>query len=176
MTNWIKDLFDYLAKVLQWWVIVNPWEEGIRVRLGRRVRRLRAGTYLKLPIIDQVFIQTTRLRVRSLPLQTLTTKDGNTISLLASIGYSINDVDKLYRTLYQPEGTLINICMSSVADYVASNNLSDCSPKTIQDNINVSGVDQYGLDNVTVKVIGYAVVRTYRLLMDGHWQDNGANL
>ncbi len=63
--NWIKDLFDYIAKLFTWWVIVNPWESGIRVTLGKNQRVIGPGVWLRLPVIHAVYRQNIRLMVAS---------------------------------------------------------------------------------------------------------------
>lgn len=174
--NWINDLFNYISRIFQWWIIVMPWEQGLRIRLGKYENLLEKGVYLKLPIIDQVYIQTTRLRIKSMPLQTLTTRDGVTISLLGSIGYSIVDIRKLYYTLYQPDGTLMNMVMSCISEYVATHDIKDCSPERIEKNIIIPSPEQYGISDLSVKILGYAIVKTYRLIQDGHYFDEGMRL
>lgn len=168
--NWINDLFSYLSKIFQWWIIVLPWERGIRVRLGKRVKVLTEGTYLRFPIIDQVFVQTTRTRFLSMPIQTLTTKDGKTITINASVGYNIEDILKLYNSIYSPETTILSIAMGAISEYVASHDFADCLPDMIEQNTSkmLSG-NQYGLGDVTFKITGYAVVRTFRFIQDHSW-------
>jgi hypothetical protein len=174
--NWITDLFNQLSKVFQWWVIVMPWERGIRVRFGRKSTLLSAGTYLKLPVIDQVFIQSIRLRYMGLPIQTVTTKDRHTISLTGSVGYAIGNIERLYNSIYSPNATIANIVMGEISQFCASNYLSDCLPALIEKNAGdkLSNND-YGLDQITVKVTNYAVVKTYRLIQDHTWFPENEN-
>lgn len=168
--NIITDIFLWIEKAFKWWVIVLPWERGLRVRLGKTVTLLTEGTYLKLPVIDSVFVQTTRIRFVAMPIQTVTTKDEKTITITASIGYSIKDIHKLYNSLYSPDATIANIVMGVISEYVASHTISDCLPSKIEEaSTNVLSANDYGLGDVSVKVIGYAAVRTYRLIQDQSW-------
>lgn len=176
--NYIKDTLDYLSKIFQWWVIIMPWEAGVRVRLGKHLRVLGAGTYLRIPFFDSVYKQTVRLRVASIPLQTLTTKCGKTITVSVCVGYQISDIRKLYQSLSHPEGTIANIVLSEIAEFVSRHNISEASPKDIETAAiqKVSATD-YGLDFLHVKVISYAVVRTYRLIQDHQWMpEDGMNM
>lgn len=172
-----NSILNWLSKIFTWWVIIMPWERGLRVRSGKSITLLTQGIYLKLPVIDSIYVQTTRIRFIGLPVQTVTTKDGKTLSIVASAGYSITDIEKLYQTLYHPEMTIQNIVMGSLATYVATNNFADCSPAEIEDSINVTlESNDYGLGDMSIKIIGYALVKTYRLIQDGHYLNEGMTL
>ena len=76
-----------------------PWEQGIRVTLGKKLTLMNEGVYLKLPLVHKVYVQEKRLRVMSMPMQTVTTADGHPITISLAVGYSIKDIVRLYNTL-----------------------------------------------------------------------------
>src|ERR1700723_2090666 len=114
----IKNLLDYILSIFKIWVIIQPWEQGLRIRMGKKVKLVNGGMYFKFPYLDSYYIQSIRLRVISLPMQTVTTKDGHTVTLNGSIGYQIKDIQKMYTSLFHPELTIANIVMSALADYI----------------------------------------------------------
>lgn len=173
----IKEFIQYLFNALKFWIIVQPWETGLRVRLGKNIKRLDSGIYFRIPYFDAVYTQEKRLRVASMPIQTLTTKDLKTITLNAAIGYSISDVEKLYNTLYHPETTLINMAMSSMGDLVFKSSLEDIDPDSIEQHVLEAFRDkEYGLTFEYFKVTNFAAVRTYRLIQDTSWVDEGLDM
>ena len=175
--NYLKEVFDYLTKLLQWWVIVEPWEAGLRVRMGKKIKLLTAGIYFRIPLVDAVYIQETRMRMISLNSQTVTTKDGKTITMFSSIGYSINNISRLYETIAQPDSTIANTILGAIADYVATNNVIDCSPSAIEEKVKAKLTTfDYGITFEHVKVTGYSIVRTYRFITDGSYVMDGINL
>lgn len=69
------------------------------------------------------------------------------------------------------------MCLGDVAEYVATNDLSNCTPKEIEESINKKlNIDDYGVSYEYFKIIGYAVVKTYRLIQDGNWMPDGLSL
>ena len=36
--NIIKDIIDYITKLLTWWIIIMPWEQGITVSWGKKTK------------------------------------------------------------------------------------------------------------------------------------------
>lgn len=168
----LGEIFSWLNKVLTWWIVVMPWEQAIRIRFGDDVKLLKAGFYFKIPFADIIYCQTTRLRMIQIPLQTVSTKDRQIISITLAGGYHVIDMLQMFNTCQHPEMVVSNIIMSSVSEKVSSLRLEELSPSIIetyvQENINKVG-EEYGLGKFEASVIGYAVVRTYRLIMDNHY-------
>ena len=173
----IKELIEYLLQVFKIWVIVMPWERALFVRRGKRIKERRGGLYFKLPYLDSVYVQESRLRVTEIPMQTLTSKDGKTLTVNSSLGYRIAHLKMLYDTLAHPEITLGNIAMGATAEIVFANGIESLTPQFIQDRVlAVLKKEDYGLDFDYFKITNYAVVRTYRLIQDGSWTNEGLDI
>lgn len=150
------------------WVVVAPWEQCLRVRLGKHVRVLQAGFHLRIPIIDIVYMQSVRRRVSSTGQQTLTTSDNRTITITAALGYAIDNVEAVYRGLHHAEDTLVQLSRQRLAQYVATHPLADCTPADLE---RVAGqmaleLASYGFSSPELRVTDFAVVKTYRLIGD----------
>lgn len=173
----INTITAFLVKIFQWWFTVMPWEQALLIRYGKRVKLLGAGLYLKIPFIDTVYIQTTRMRMVDTPMQTISTKDGNTVTIKSAIRYTINDVQVLYSTLYHPEMTLNSMALGFIGEFVRDNNINEITPNAIEIFVNSKiEADKYGLKDLSVKVTTFAVVRTYRLIQDGSNSYEGLNM
>ncbi len=168
--NIFTEIFKWFTELFKWWFVVLPWEQGLRVRLGKHPVILGPGIHLKVPLYHTAYKQTTRMRMLRLSMQTVTTRDKISLSIVCSMGYTIQDVLTLYKSLHHPEGTLANLVQSRVAEFVSTNTLDNCTPegieKYINDNINL---EKYGLGNGYFKVTNYAAVKTIRLLQDQNW-------
>lgn len=173
----LKDLIDYLSKLFTWWVVIMPWEQGVRVTLGKTIKVLEKGIYLKLPLIHVAYVQQRRLRVISIPIQTLSTKDGNVITISCCAGYSIEDIFKVYNTIYQPDMTISNYILGRVSEYVSTHNLNECSIKEIEEYIksSLSTLD-YGLKYDYINIVNFASVKTFRIIQDSTWLNEGLDL
>lgn len=174
----VRQILDAIRGLLVWWVIVAPWEQAIRVRLGKKVALLPAGIHLRIPGVDRIYLQSVRVRISSLPPQTLTTRDNRALTIAVTMRYSISDLLTLYNTLHHAEGTLANIVLGAVGEFVVNNDLADCRPAALS--AWVEGrikLERYGLKDVAVTVMTFAAVRTYRLIMgDGTSWLAGDNL
>lgn len=173
----IKGLIEYLLNVIKFWITIQPWELAIRVRLGNKQKILKPGCHFRIPFFDSVYIQCVRLRVISLPMQTLTSRDIKNVTLNGCIGYEIKDVGLLYNTMLYPEQTISNIIMGKIADYVFQRNMNDCLPSEIEA-IVLKDLDlsKHGLSVEYFKMTSFAVVKTYRLIQDHSWIQEGIKL
>lgn len=170
-------ILDSITSLFKWWFTVMPWERAVFVRAGKRVRILKEGLYFRIPFLDSVYIQTTRTRAVILPLQTLSTLDKQTLTVTSSITYRIDDIFKLYNNLYHPETTIGNVVLGRISDYVSSKILEECQPDKIEKAIRRElGKTDFGIEFENVKIIGYAVVRTYRLISDQHYMQEELDL
>ncbi len=41
--NQLKDFFEYIFNAFKIWIIVQPWQTGIRVRAGNKIKKLEKG-------------------------------------------------------------------------------------------------------------------------------------
>jgi regulator of protease activity HflC (stomatin/prohibitin superfamily) len=172
----LVDLIRGFFRGVRPWVVVAPWEQCLRVRLGKHVAVLEAGFHLRLPIIDAIYVQSIRRRVSSIGKQTITTKDDRTVTLGASLGYEITDVEQLYRGLHHAEDTLQQLARQHIAQYVATHDLANCTPADLEALASEMEIEGYGLANPELAITDFAVVRTYRLIGDHQYSAYGDSL
>ena len=91
----MNNVLEWLSRLIsQWkfWVIVPAWDIGVRTRLGKSVKQLVPGAHLRVPLLDQVVLVNTRLRVTSTPCVTLRgSRPSTAVVKSASVGYRIVD-------------------------------------------------------------------------------------
>lgn len=171
----IAELFRSFGRCFIWWVVIQPWELGVRVRLGGRRQKLRPGLSFRIPYADVIYRQSVRLRFTTLFPQTVSTRDGHTLTMAGVLGYAITDIDKLYDTLHQAEDAIRSMAQGAIANYVQGNDLSECLPGCVEGGA-CDGLDltKYGLALDSLRLTTFARVKTYRFIMDNHtsiWED-----
>lgn len=166
----IKILIDKIEALLKWWVVVLPWEQGIRVRLGKRSKILSAGVYFRIPYIDACFVHSTRLHFINLPPQTISTADGKAVTVTVIVGYVLEDIEKMYNNIQSFEATICGIVQSSNTVYISNTPFIDC---------NVNGIEAHAIESLSrydwgikiekVAVTSFFESRVYRLVSDSAW-------
>lgn len=167
--NFVYQLLQFLQTALTWWFIVEPWEQAIRVRFGKHTALFGPGAHVRIPYFDRIYVQNVRRRVMALGTHTMTTRDGETITVSGSLGYKITDVLKLHQTLNDAEATVTQQVQGLVAKYVATHSANDCTPERLMECVNsMLPLTQYGLGEADFFLQGYiARLPTFRLIQDG---------
>lgn len=164
----VQSILDFLKTLLQWWFIVAPWEQAVRVRFGKRVKLYEAGAHFKIPFFDAIYVQNTRRRLLPMGSQTLTTSDRKLVTVHSTLGFTIVDVLKLQQTLHDPDGTIMQHVTSLLAQDIATHSLAECSPGDVIARVREGlRLETYGLGNAELALTSYvADIRTLRLLQD----------
>lgn len=167
MMQTIIELLERCFELLIWWTIVQPWEQGIRVRLGKQRKRLTPGIHFKIPYADTIFKQPVRRLYTNFGPISVTTKDSHTLTLSGSLGYVVRDLDTLYDRLQHAEDGIHAIIAGAVTEYVAAHDLADCAPEDIINGARrLFRLRRFGLSVAQFVLTSYAKVRVIRLITD----------
>ena len=162
---WLNSLLTNFSEAFRWFYILQPWEQALRVRCGKYIRLHDGGLHFKVPYIDFIFKQNTRLRISDVPAQTITTLDARTITLSGALQYRVADITPLFTKLHMAENTIAQECQAILTEYIAWNEFKECEPKNVmqhvQDNLTL---EEYGLADVRFILKDFAVVKTYRFI------------
>jgi regulator of protease activity HflC (stomatin/prohibitin superfamily) len=169
-----RAIADFMRELTPW-VLIEPWEQALRVRLGKHVKKLSPGIHIKIPYIDVVHKKSSRYRTALCAPQTLTTKDGKTVVCSVAIGYALHDIQKLFDTIYDVNATLTQTVASYVADAVATTLSHELRAATISDDLTAqlaNEFEKFGLKEITIRIQDFAFIRAFRLIQDGRWQQD----
>lgn len=165
MLSGFNDLISQIISFFQWWIVIAPWEQAIRVRRGKHINQLGPGIHLRIPSLDRFFVQSTRKRYMNTPTQAVTTMDGKAITISGGTSYTIEQIGILYNTLSDAEDVIQVETMASVAEFIATHNMSEVTPESVQQYVNEHlDLHQYGLNGVRFLVTDFVAVKTYRII------------
>lgn len=163
-------IFDWLARmVTSWkcWIVVEPWNVGVRIRLGKTGVPLAPGLHPRIPFLDEITIVNTRQRISSVPSVTLQTDRANvTRSISAIVGFSVRDPLAAMLKYSYPE---LYIC--SFVQALISKNFT---PEQCEERAMTEFWDG-GLDVHFVRFVEDVEVRSYRFLNGGGGGYYGGN-
>ena len=163
--NAVKQIQEFFRSIFQWWVTITPWQQGVRIRLGKHTKLLGPGIHIKFPIVDIVYMQPIRVRAQHIGSQTLTTNDKKTVSLASALQYQITDLLKLYSTLHNAHDTIEQMTQGLVSSYVRAADLDTINGNELEQHIiNELKISQYGIEVIGFRLTSFTAVRTYRLI------------
>jgi len=165
-----------LGRGLALWVVIAPWEMGLRVRMGKRATVLHPGVRFRIPGLDRVYVQSCRLRTVSDSGLTSTTRDGHSVTLTLALHFAVADIERLYSAGTNPEITIRTVAAAAVARLIAGTPRDALRPDDIahaarQAVGRIAG--RYGINQVSAELATFAFVRSYRLISNDYWNGSG---
>ncbi len=113
-------LFQWIAHVVgswKFWIVIAPWDIGIRVRMGKSAATLAPGPHFRIPFIDEIILVNTRMRIESTPPITIAGSKANTAKVVsATVGYSISDPLKAALTYTYPGPIVTGFVQAAIVD------------------------------------------------------------
>jgi len=171
----MNNFFDWLISLLRdakFWFSVRPWEKGVLVHLGKYTKVSSPGFHWKWPVLDEVYMVNTRLRLAPATTQTVSTNDGKIVTLGLNIGFSISNPLQALATYQHPENSVAVLCHNYAADYIISKDSNDIDINELSDYI-LCGLRESdpndGINPEFVKVTNFILsspARTIRLVQD----------
>ena len=175
MMEWFQNLIDRFAEAFRWFYILQPWEQALRIRCGKWVRKHEGGLHFKIPYIDYIFKQNCRFRITDVPNQTITTLDDKTITIAGALKYRVEDVTPLYMNLHMADNTIAQTVQGILTEHIAWSTFEQCEPEKLMNFVNNKlDLGRWGLAEVEFILTDFAAVKTYRFITGdlNRWTEN----
>lgn len=167
----MNELFQWIVAIIkgaQFWQIVLPWERAVRVRFGRRTMLWEPGFHWRIPYFDDVRAVNNRVRIASVPAQTIVTRDDRAVVVDVSVAFRIMDPLAAMLRLQLPEDSVAGFAQVSVAQYIRATEYSAINSEDLERTVSV-GVAALAGPGVALeyaRVVEFAPMRTIRLIQD----------
>lgn len=173
--TWLTQAMSALGRGLALWVVIAPWEMGLRVRMGKRATVLHPGVRFRIPGLDRIYVQSARVRTLCESGLTLTTRDGKVLTISFAVEFAIEDIERLYSTHANPETTIGSRVKSAIVRHVGERPANDIAPSEIEAAARAalySFAGKAGLGELDARVTSFTFSRAIRLLVNDY-RDNG---
>ena len=114
MTIALLVIFVIVLIVISGVKIVQPYEQGIYMRLGKFVRILNQGLNVVFPLINQVVKLDLRTEVLDIPRQEVITKDNSPVNVDAIIYIKVTDPKKAYFEVTQYKVATVSLAQTTL--------------------------------------------------------------
>lgn len=125
-------MFDKLITLLQEFyqqlnpfVIIDMWEKGLHLRMGKFHDIKEPGLHVKIPFIDSVWKQTVVTQSLDLRPQSITSADYKNIVVKAIVRYNISDAFLFLTKLAHPTDVLIDTTGAMIREIIEERNWDD---------------------------------------------------
>ncbi len=132
----VIDFIINIADRLRPWAIVDPWEEGIRVRtlpyFGQWVKDIKPGATFTLPFFDGIETINVKRQIQDLPDQDVETSDRVAMKISASVVYSIRHARRTWMDTQEHDEAITLIAMEAIASFVNKTEYSEVTVEAIR--------------------------------------------
>ena len=105
--------------------IVNEWERGVILRLGRLIGAKGPGIFFIIPFVDRMIKMDLRVVTLSVPTQEIITRDNVTVKVNAVIFFRVIDPISAVVKVYDYVGSTSQISQTTLRNVVGQSQLDD---------------------------------------------------
>lgn len=173
-------MFDLLVQTLleflhlfKFWAVIHPYEAGVKLRLGKFVTVLESGAfYWVIPFgIEQVLTEHIVPATHSLGEESITSKDGKSITFHAICTYRVNDIKKALLEIHDVDHAVRDACSGECGRVLHESTWDEIIDVAILDTLTAACRKRgwrYGIEIMSVQLAGLAIARNFRLFNRGN--------
>lgn len=171
-------MFDKLVDILvefvslgKFWYVIEPYEAGVKTRLGKFVTVLEPGFHWCWPLgVDHITTEHTVPRTHMLGPQSATTKDGKSIGFEAVITVRVRDIKAAILEVEHSEDAVRDSCAGTIGQVLGTATWADILDgdavlEKITKACRLKGF-RFGLEVMSVQFSSMALTRSIRLLQN----------
>lgn len=147
--------------------IITEYEGGVLLRGGRYRKTVTSGVHFKIPILDDYHSTVVVPTTMPLPPQSLTTQDGKSVVVKATVKYEISDVKTFLLEVTDAIDAISDMTQGTIKDAVLSRTFEE--GKSIDDEITKKArveAKRWGIAIIKVTVTNYGTIKSIRLFSD----------
>lgn len=124
--EWLQELIDRIVSIFPRIFIIAPFEAGVRITLGKRLRAKKSGWYIIWPLIQRFVWMEIQTQVMDLRVQSIRTKDNHDIAVSGAIQYSIRDIEKAIVNVQDIDRAIEAVALGTILDFINQKTLKEC--------------------------------------------------
>ena len=154
--------------------IVDQWEMGVHLRVGKFLKVVYPGLNWKIPFFDKIWVTPVITQTVNLSPQTLTTMDEKSVVLTTIVRYHIFNVQSFLLNVMHANDVLVDMTQGIIRDIVEATNWEDLVDLTnlVTPEVNKE-VIEWGIVVEAVKFPDLGEIKTYRIITDGNSKNQG---
>ena len=171
LLNLIKDLIVQGWSMIWPFFIVNEYERGLILRWGKYKRHIEPGLGMKWPFADELLTASIATETIQSKVQSLTTKDGKTITISLVIKYNVGEdkesIEKYLLKVRDVNDAIDDIAMSKAKTIIMSSTWEECKTNDIDNTISISTrreAKKWGINIDYIVLVELAESRNIRLM------------
>lgn len=159
----IELFIQFLERILPFWIVWD-YELGVRMGLWVRPTELKPGIHLKIPFFHKVLTCNAKNETFRVLQNTVTTKDGKTVSISAAVGYCVNDAVKFLAENNDAITNIHDITWGVIGEHLTECDWEDIKKKPTRTAIKNKMKDDCKHLGVTIEFVTLGVITQTRAI------------
>jgi regulator of protease activity HflC (stomatin/prohibitin superfamily) len=168
MLDKLIDLILEFIGLFKFWHVIDPYEQGIVLRLGKFQRILECGFHWVIPFgIDRVAAEHTVPSTHALGDASITTVDGKSVGFHAVVTYKVRDIVKALLEVEDVNHAVRDACSGEIGRVLRESTWSQILEPAILDQLTAACRKRgfrYGIEILSVQLSQLILCRTMRLM------------
>lgn len=162
------DLFVQFLEFFRFCIVLDPYQRGVVLRLGKFHREIGPGFHWLVPFyVDNTIDERVVTRVRELATQTLITADARQVVAGVIVSFSIFDIKKATLEVNEVWEAVDNACQATLAEHVMAEVFPDiCTPSFAKALTTACRLraEPFGIEIESVRIYELSPARAFRLI------------
>lgn len=167
-------LVDFLlgfVHLFKFWTVLDPYEQGVLLRLGTFVKVLDPGFHWVLPLhIDAIASLHIVPSTHSLGDESMITKDGKSCGFHAIVTFQVNDIKKALLDVADVDHAVRDSCSGEIGRVLRESTWDEITGADILDKLTSACRKRgwkWGIEIMSVQLAGLSIVKNLRLMNSG---------
>jgi regulator of protease activity HflC (stomatin/prohibitin superfamily) len=170
MFDRLIDVFLQFIDLFKFWTVIDQFERGVVLRLGKYNRTLEPGLHFTYPFnLDVVLTDNVVPRTVNMGCQSLVTIDGKAVVVSAIITAQIRDVQKALLEVENVNQALTDSCFATIGDLVIAHSWTQIKDPEFAETVFKACRKQafkYGIEILRVQFADLVTAKAYRILRE----------
>lgn len=168
MLDKLIELIIQFIELFRFWIVLQPYEEAVQVRLGHFLRVLGPGFHWKLPFgVDYIISEHVVPTTHSLGDESVTSQDGKSVGFHAVVTYRISNIQKATLEVSDSDHAVRDSTCGEIGRVMRESTWEQMLQADLPERLTSACRKRgwkYGIEILGVQLAGLALVRSIRLM------------
>lgn len=168
MLDRLIDFLIQFTELFKFWVVIHPYEAGVRLRLGKLHGVLECGLHWMIPFgVDHFIGEHIVPTTHSLGDESTTSKDGKSVGFHAVVTYKVRDIQKTLLEVDDVHHAVRDACCGEIGRVMRESTWQEMQGDEMLERLTAvcrKRGFRYGIEVMAVQLAGLAVCRSFRIM------------
>lgn len=167
----LEKLFDFILQFInlfRFWEVLDPYQEGVVIRLGKFNRVIECGFHWIWPLgVEHVITENVAIESYPLATQLLTTKDQVVVAIGVAISARVKNVKKFLLEVENADAAMVDVLFGVVGQLVNSHTWDELQTSEFKEQLvkeSQRSATKFGIEILTIGFRDFSKIKAIRII------------